>query len=62
MELNQLRRRARRHNLRIITDRSTGLYYLADIDTNCVAAPGPMNLGSVEAWLDDLDSEEEGAE
>ena len=28
MELNQLRRRARRHNLRIITDRSTGLYYL----------------------------------
>ncbi|MDY4659906.1 hypothetical protein [Pseudoflavonifractor capillosus] len=25
------------------------------------AAPCPMNLGSVEAWLDDLDSEE-GAE
>ena len=63
MELNQLRRRARRHNLRIITDRSTGLYCLADIDTDCVAAPGPMNLGSVEAWLDDLDrGEEEGAE
>lgn len=41
MELNQLRRRARRHNLRIMTDRSTGLYYLADIDTNCVSAPGP---------------------
>lgn len=63
MELNQLRRRARRHNLRIITDRNTGLYYLADIDTDCVAAPGPMNLGSVEAWIDDLDrGEEEGAE
>ena len=62
MELNQLRRRARRHNLRIITDRSTGLYYLADIDTNCVSAPGPMNLGSLEAWPDALASEEEAAE
>lgn len=57
MTLNQLKTRAARHDLMIRKD-GHGDYLLVDIQTNGLAAPGPMTLDQVEAWLDDLDMQQ----
>ena len=35
-----------------------GGYMLVDIDTNCAAAPSPMDIEQVKKWLDDLDQQQ----
>ncbi len=52
--LNKLKARAKRHDLMSRKERD-GSYWLVDIYTNCLAAPGPMTLEDVALWLDDLD-------
>lgn len=54
MTLNQLKTRAKAHDLMIRKDGKGG-YVLVDIYINALAAPGPMTLEEVEMWLDDLD-------
>lgn len=54
MTLNQLKTRAKHHDMMIRKDGHGG-YILVDIYTNTLAAPGPMTLEEVELWLDDLD-------
>ena len=58
MNIQQLRRRARRHGLLIHRDRiiATPLYYLVDAARNCVAVPGPIPLETVAEWLNDFDA------
>ena len=55
MTLNKLKTRAKAHDLMIRKDGKGG-YLLVDIYINALAAPGPMTLGEVEMWLDDLDA------
>ena len=55
MTLNQLKTRAKRHDM-IIRKDGHGGYLLLDPSTNTLAAPGPMALEQVALWLDDLDS------
>lgn len=53
--LMSLRRRARKHGLKIVRNRNTG-YILVDIFTNTVACyPSILSLEEVEIWLDDLE-------
>lgn len=54
MTLNQLKTRAKAHDLMIRKDGKGG-YLLVDIYINALAAPGPMTIEEVEMWLDDLD-------
>lgn len=54
MTLNQLKTRAKAHDLMIRKDGKGG-YVLVDIYINALAAPGPMTIEEVEMWLDDLD-------
>lgn len=53
MTLNQLKTRAKAHDLMIRKDGKGG-YLLTDC-FNRLMAPGPMTLEEVEMWLDDLD-------
>ena len=54
MTLDQLKTRAKAHDLMIRKDGKGG-YLLVDIYINALAAPGPMTIEEVEMWLDDLD-------
>ena len=54
MTLNKLKSRAKAHDMVIRKERNGG-YWLLDIYTNGVVAPGPMSLEEVALWLDDLD-------
>lgn len=54
MTLDQLKTRAKAHDLFIRKDGKGG-YFLVDPITNALAAPGPMTIEEVEMWLDDLD-------
>lgn len=54
MTLKELKTRAKRHDMMIRKD-GKGNYLLVNIGTNIAAAPGPMTLDQVEAWLDDVD-------
>lgn len=58
MTLNQLKTRAKAHDLMIRKDGKGG-YVLVDIYINALAAPGPMTIEEVEMWLDDLDAHQE---
>lgn len=53
MTLNQLKTRAKAHDMMIRKDGKGG-YLLTDLN-NCLMAPGPMTLEEVALWLDDLD-------
>ena len=53
MTLDQLKTRAKAHDLMIRKDGKGG-YLLTDF-LNRLMAPGPMTLEEVEMWLDDLD-------
>ena len=55
MDIEKLRRRARRHGLMFRSDRH-GSFMLMDPHTNGLAAPGPMSLEQAGLWLDDLAS------
>ena len=39
-------------------DEHTFTFFIADAATNTVVAPPPMNIPTVEAWLDDYEKEE----
>lgn len=54
MTLNQLKTRAKAHDLMIRKDGKGG-YLLVDIYINALAAPDHMTIEEVEMWLDDLD-------
>ena len=58
MTLNVEKTREKHHDLMIRKDGNGG-YMLVDIDTNALAAPGPMTLEEVELWLDDLDKSQQ---
>lgn len=53
MTLDQLKTRAKAHDLMIRKDGKGG-YLLTDF-LNRLMAPGPMTIEEVEMWLDDLD-------
>lgn len=55
-EMKGLRRRARRHGMKILTDRSMGLFYLVDISINAVVSPA-LDESGISSWLDDYDKE-----
>lgn len=57
MTLGQLKSKAKKHDMTIYKyERGEDSYMLVDIYLNAVAAPAPMTLEEVEAWLDDLDN------
>jgi len=58
MTLNQLKTRAKAHDLMIHKDGKGG-YVLVDPRTNALAAPGSMTLEEVEMWLDDMDKSQQ---
>lgn len=58
MTLNQLKTRAKAHDLMIRKDGKGG-YVLVDPRTNALVAPGPMTLEEVEMWLDDMDKSQQ---
>lgn len=49
--------RAASLGLKVGLDRGTGLFFIANAETNTVVAPPPMNLETVRAWLDDYEKE-----
>lgn len=57
MTIDKLKTRAKAYNMAIRKDGKGG-YMLVDIDTNCVAAPSPMDIEQVKKWLDDLDQQQ----
>ena len=57
MTLDQLKTRAKAHDLMIRKDGKGG-YLLTDF-LNRLMAPGPMTLEEVEMWLDDLDEHQQ---
>ena len=61
MTLNKLKSRAMAHDMMIRKERNGG-YWLLDIYTNGVGAPGPMTLEEVALWLDDLDKAQQKGE
>ena len=61
MTLNKLKSRAMAHDMMIRKERNGG-YWLLDIYTNGVVAPGPMTLEEVALWLDDLDKAKQKGE
>lgn len=58
MAINQLKTRAKAHEM-IISKDGQGNYMLVDISTNSLVAPAPMSIEQVEQWLDDLDKQQE---
>ena len=56
--IKALKARANAHNLAVYVDKNTDSFYIADRATNTVIAPPPMNIPTVEAWLDDYEKEE----
>ena len=56
--IKALKARANAHNLAVYVDKHTDSFYIADRATNIVIAPPPMNIPTVEAWLDDYEKEE----
>ena len=56
--IKALKARANAHNLAVYVDKHTDSFYIADAATNTVVAPPPMNIPTVEAWLDDYEKEE----
>lgn len=58
MTIDQLKRQARKHGLKIIRRReyATEIYMLVDIETNTVAANNMMTLEDIEAWLEDIEA------
>ena len=56
--IKALKARANAHNLAVHVDKNTDSFYIADRATNTVIAPPPMNIPTVEAWLDDYEKEE----
>lgn len=61
MTLNKLKSRAKAHDMMIRKERNGG-YWLLDIYTNGVVAPGPMTLEEVALCLDDLDKVQQKGE
>lgn len=57
MTLDQLKTKAKAHDLMIRKDGKGG-YLLTDF-LNRLMAPGPMTLEEVEMWLDDLDEHQQ---
>lgn len=57
MTIDKLKTRAKAYNMAIRKDGKGG-YMLVDIDTNCAAAPSPMDIEQVKKWLDDLDQQQ----
>ena len=56
MTLDELKKRARKHDMEIRKyRRGEDFYMLVDIRGNFVAAPEPMTLEQVALWLADLD-------
>lgn len=53
--IKALKARANAHNLAVYVDKNTDSFYIADRATNSVIAPPPMNIPTVEAWLDDYE-------
>lgn len=53
--IKALKARANAHNLAVYVDKNTDSFYIADRATNTVIAPPPMNIPTVEAWLDDYE-------
>ena len=56
--IKALKARANAHNLAVYVDKHTDSLYIADRATNTLIAPPPMNIPTVEAWLDDYEKEE----
>lgn len=55
--IKALKARANAHNLAVYVDKHTDSFYIADLATNTVIAPPPMNFETVAAWLDDYEKE-----
>lgn len=55
--LESLRKRARRFKLKVLCDRRTDSYCIVNAENNYVIVPPPVNLPTVEAWLDDYEKE-----
>lgn len=51
-------KRAHTFGLDVRFDEHTFTFFIADAVTNTVIAPPPMNIPTVEAWLDDYEKEE----
>lgn len=51
-------KRAHTFGLDVRFDEHTFTFFIADAVTNTVVAPPPMNIPTVEAWLDDYEKEE----
>lgn len=51
-------KRAHTFGLDVRFDEHTFTFFIADAATNTVVAPPPMNIPTVEAWLDDYEKEE----
>ena len=58
LTIDQLKRQARKHGLKIVRRReyAAEIYMLVDIETNFVAAPNMMTLEDIEAWLEDIEA------
>lgn len=58
MTIDQLKRQARKHGLKIIRRReyAAEIYMLVNIETNLVATPNMMTLEDIEAWLEDIEA------
>lgn len=50
-------KRAHTFGLDVRFDEHTFTFFIADAATNTVVAPPPMNIPTVEAWLDDYEKE-----
>ena len=50
-------KRAHTFGLDVRFDEHTFTFFIADATTNTVVAPPPMNIPTVEAWLDDYEKE-----
>lgn len=51
-------KRAHTFGLDVRFDEHAFTFFIADAATNTVVAPPPMNIPTVEAWLDDYEKEE----
>lgn len=61
MTLEQLKTRAKKHDLTIRKYQrgEKDSYMLVDAVYNAVVAPAPMTIEQVEMWLDDLDNQDD---
>ena len=53
----RLSERAKAFGLDVDVDKSTKFFFIKDVATKTVIAPPPMNLETVEAWLDDYEQQ-----